>query len=59
MVVKFIGLVLAVVGVGLILAAVGVNFLGVGLAPVWLEVVVGFVLLGAGIYIIRGGTVTL
>lgn len=58
-VIKLIGLALAIVGFALILAAVGVNFLGVGLGPIWVEVVVGVVMLGAGIYIIRGGNISL
>ena len=58
-VVKVIGVILALVGLALILSAVGVNLLGVtlGLHPI-LVVVVGALLLGAGIYIIRGGTIT-
>jgi lipopolysaccharide export LptBFGC system permease protein LptF len=58
-VIKIIGLVLAIVGLALILSAVGVNFLGIGLSPVWLAVLVGVILLGAGIYIIRGGNISL
>lgn len=57
--VKVVGVILALVGLALILAAVGVNFLGVSVAlnPI-LEVVVGALMLGAGIFIIRGGTIT-
>ena len=58
-VIKVIGLVLAIVGLALILSVVGVNFLGVGLSPVWLAVLVGVVFLGGGIYIIRGGSIHL
>jgi hypothetical protein len=57
--IKVGGLVLFVVGLCLILSAVGVNLLGIGLSPAWLAVLVGVVLLGAGIYIVRGGTFTL
>jgi hypothetical protein len=57
--IKVGGIVLFVVGLCLILSAVGVNFLGIGLSPVWLSVLVGVILLGAGIYIIRGGNFTL
>lgn len=58
-VIKIIGLILAIVGLGLILSVVGIHFLGVALAPWWLAVIVGVVLLGAGIYIIRGGNISL
>ena len=56
-IVKIIGCVLAVVGLLLILSVVGLS-VGVGLAPWWLALIVGALLLGAGIYIVRGGTVT-
>lgn len=58
-VVKIIGVILALVGLGLILAAIGVNFLGIsmGINPI-LEIVIGALMLGAGIFIIRGGTIT-
>lgn len=58
-IVKVIGIVLALVGLSLTLSAVGVSFLGVALAPWWLAVLVGVLLLGAGIYVIRGGNITL
>lgn len=58
-VIKIIGLVLALVGLALILSAVGINFLGVALAPWWVAVLVGVIMLGAGIWIIRGGTINL
>ena len=59
-VIKIIGIVLAVVGLALILSAVGVGFLGIAaLSPWWLAILVGVILLGAGIWIIRGGNVSL
>lgn len=59
-IVKIIGIILAVVGLALILSAVGFNFLGgTGLQPVWLGIVVGVIFIGAGIWIIRGGTISL
>jgi len=58
-VIKVIGLILAVVGLGLLLATVGVGFLGLGLGAWYWNAIAGFVFLGAGIYIIRGGTVSL
>lgn len=58
-VIKVIGLVLALVGFALLLSTVGISFLGVGLQPVWAALIVGVFFLGAGIYIIRGGTISL
>lgn len=57
-VVKVIGVILAIVGLALVLSAVGVNFLGVALNPPLLAVVVGALLIGAGIFIVRGGNIT-
>jgi hypothetical protein len=57
-IIKVIGIVLALVGFALLLSAVGVGFLGVGLSPWWVSVIVGLLLLGLGIYIIRGGNIT-
>lgn len=58
-IVKIIGIVLAVVGLALLLSVVGISLFGIGLSPVWLAVLVGVIFLGAGIYIIRGGNFTL
>jgi len=58
-VIKVIGIVLAIVGLALLLSAVGVEILGVGLSPVWLAILVGVIFLGAGIWIIRGGSISL
>lgn len=58
MFIKVIGLILAVVGLALILSSVGVSTF-VALAPFYVGLIVGVCLLGAGIYIIRGGSVTL
>ena len=58
-IVKVIGVILALVGLAIILSAVGVNFLGVAISmPPILAIVIGALMLGAGIYIIRGGTIT-
>lgn len=57
-VIKIIGLVLAVVGFALILSAVGLVLLGVSLAFPW-NILVGVLFLAGGIYIIRGGTINL
>jgi len=58
-VIKVIGIVLAIVGVALLLTVVGINFLGVATFPVWLSILLGVIFLGAGIYIIRGGSINL
>ena len=58
--IKVIGIVLAIVGIALLLALVGINFIGVGLAAPWfVELIVGVLFLSAGIYIIRGGSINL
>jgi hypothetical protein len=58
-IIKLIGLALAIVGFCLILTLVHISLFGVALDPEWLAVVVGVVMLGAGIWIIRGGSVSL
>lgn len=55
--VKVIGAVLAIVGLLLLLSIVGLS-MGVGIEPWWLALLAGVAFLGAGIYIIHGGTVT-
>lgn len=57
--IRIIGIILAIVGLALILAAVGINFLGVTTSNIWIDILVGVIFLGAGIWIIRGGTITL
>jgi hypothetical protein len=57
-IVKLIGLALAIVGFALLLSLVGLNVLGVSVLNPWVAAVLGVVFLGAGIYIIRGGTVS-
>jgi hypothetical protein len=58
-VIKVIGVILAIVGLALVLSAVGVHLFGVvGFTEPILTVVVGAILLGAGIFIIRGGNIT-
>lgn len=57
-VIKVIGVILAIVGVALLLSAVGLNVFGIALGPWWVAVLVGVLFLGAGIYIIRGGNIT-
>lgn len=57
--IKVIGIVLAIVGVALLLSVVGINVFGIGFSPVWAEFLIGVVFLGTGIVIIRGGNITL
>ena len=57
--IKVIGIVLAIVGFGLLLSAVGISVFGIGLAPVWLAILVGVLFLGTGIFIIRGGNISI
>ena len=59
LVIKVIGIVLAVVGFFLILSAVGINVIGVSVGNIWLAIILGVAFLGVGIYIIRGGNFTL
>lgn len=58
-IIKLIGLVLAIIGLGLLLSVVGLNIFGIGLSPIWLAILVGLLFLGAGINIVRGGNITL
>jgi hypothetical protein len=59
--IKLVGIVLAFVGFGLILACFGLSIAGVSFMMFGLlgQFVMGVILLGMGIYIIRGGTVGL
>lgn len=59
MAIKLIGLVLAVVGFALLLSVVGVELFGIGVSSVILAIILGVAFLGVGIYIVRGGTITL
>jgi hypothetical protein len=59
MLIKVMGIILAVVGFALILSVVGLNVFGLTLAPWYLALIVGVLFLGAGIYIVRGGNITL
>lgn len=57
-IIKAIGVVLALVGFGLVLSAVGIAT-PVALNPDWLGILIGLLLLGAGIIVVRGGAITL
>ena len=57
--VKLIGLILAIVGLSLLLSAVGIHALGASVSPLWLELLLGVVFLAAGVYIVRGGNIVL
>ena len=57
--VKAGGVILFLVGLGLVLAAVGVGGFGVSsVLPWYISILLGGVLIGAGVVIIRGGTIT-
>lgn len=59
-VVKLAGIVLVICGLGLILAAIGVNLIGVHVPlPWWGEGIVGLLVLGCGVIVIRGGAPSL
>lgn len=58
-IVKLIGLALAIVGFALLLTIVGINLFGIAVFNPWLAAILGFIFLGIGIYIIRGGTVSI
>lgn len=58
--IKAIGVILAVVGLLVTLASVGISIIGAAsISPWWLGLIVGLLLLGVGIYIIRGGNISL
>lgn len=57
--IKLGGIVLFVVGLSLVLGAVGMNFLGVSFINPLFSVVVGVIFIGAGIYLVRGGSIHL
>lgn len=57
--IKLVGIILVVVGLGLILGAVGVSFIGASFLNPIASIVVGVVFIGVGIWIIRGGNVSL
>lgn len=59
MAIKLIGLVLAIVGFALLLSVVGVSILGIGVDSVILAIILGVAFLGVGIYIVRGGNISL
>lgn len=58
-VIKIIGIVLAVVGFGLLISAAGINIFGIGAVNIWVALILGFIFLGLGIWIVRGGNVTI
>ena len=56
--IRLIGLVVAVVGLFVFLSAFGMET-GAHIPAVWwIEAIVGLLLIGAGVWIIRGGTIT-
>lgn len=57
-IIKAVGIILIVVGLLVVLGSLGFASVGV-LQPWWLALIVGLLLIGAGIAILRGGTITL
>lgn len=57
--IKLVGIVFIIVGAGLLLAAVGINVIGTSLGIWWIDVIVGVLFLACGIYLVRGGNVSL
>lgn len=58
-IIKVIGVILAVVGLGLVLSILGINFLGISVAMSPISaLIIGGLLIGAGIYIVKGGNIT-
>lgn len=56
--IKLFGAVLALVGLALLLSAVGINFLGLATPNIWVALILGFLFIAAGVYLVRGGTIT-
>jgi hypothetical protein len=56
-VIKVLGVLLAVVGVLLLLSLAGVSLLGVGAINPWVAGILGLAFVGLGIWLIRGGTI--
>lgn len=59
LIIKVIGVVLAIVGFALLMSTVGIGVFGIGLSPVWLAILVGLLFLAVGIWLVRGGAITL
>lgn len=58
--IKVIGIVLAVVGLAILLSVVGISIFGITVGSnILVSLILGVIFLGAGIYIIRGGNFTL
>ncbi len=57
-IIKIFGLVLAFVGLALLLATVGISIFGIGFTPPIIEIILGFLFVGAGVVIVRGGNLT-
>ena len=58
-IIKLIGLALAILGFALLLTLVGINIFGVTVFNPWIAAILGVIFLGVGIYIIRGGNVSI
>lgn len=58
-VIKIIGIVLAIVGFCLLLSVAGISLFGIGTSSDILSIVLGLIVLGGGIVIVRGGNITI
>lgn len=58
-IIKIIGVVLAIVGFALLLSIVGINLFGIAVSSIWVAIILGIGFLGVGIYLIRGGGIQL
>jgi hypothetical protein len=54
-IIKLLGLGLALIGFALLTSTVGLVFFGIALPNIFAAIIVGVIFLGGGIYIIRGG----
>lgn len=57
--IKIIGIAFIIIGFALILSAVHITFLGIDLGAWYWDTLVGVIFLGGGIYLVRGGSVSL
>lgn len=57
--IKIVGIILILAGLALILGAIGITFFPASFINPLVSIILGVVLIGFGIYIIKGGTPTL
>jgi hypothetical protein len=56
-IIKLLGLGLAIVGFALLTSTVGLVLFGITLPNIFAAIIIGIIFLAGGIYIIRGGTI--